>query len=98
MCLASYVVIFFLMIRRPPRSTLFPYATLFRSRPARLAPLGGRALRVGGRGARRGLHDQRPRLPAPRQPRVRPPATSGQIGRAHVLTPVTLISRMPSFS
>src|SRR5256886_17662744 len=25
------VVIFFLMIRRPPRSTLFPYTTLFRS-------------------------------------------------------------------
>src|SRR3712207_3448610 len=25
---------FFLMIRRPPRSTLFPYTTLFRSRPA----------------------------------------------------------------
>src|SRR3712207_8124503 len=24
-------VIFFLMIRRPPRSTLFPYTTLFRS-------------------------------------------------------------------
>src|SRR3712207_7270251 len=32
---------FFLMIRRPPRSTLFPYTTLFRSaprRPARAAP------------------------------------------------------------
>src|SRR5256885_3417679 len=28
---------FFLMIRRPPRSTLFPYTTLFRSEPARLA-------------------------------------------------------------
>src|SRR2546430_9180210 len=27
------------MIRRPPRSTLFPYTTLFRSRPTRL-PLG----------------------------------------------------------
>src|SRR3712207_9070653 len=27
----SYVF-FFLMIRRPPRSTLFPYTTLFRSR------------------------------------------------------------------
>src|SRR6266581_8991312 len=27
---------FFLMIRRPPRSTLFPYTTLFRSRPGRL--------------------------------------------------------------
>src|SRR2546421_5416437 len=25
---------FFLMIRRPPRSTLFPYTTLFRSFPA----------------------------------------------------------------
>src|SRR5258708_13086939 len=27
-------VFFFLMIRRPPRSTLFPYTTLFRSHPA----------------------------------------------------------------
>src|SRR5260370_295662 len=27
--------LFFLMIRRPPRSTLFPYPTLFRSPPAR---------------------------------------------------------------
>src|SRR5258708_31874237 len=26
-----YVLFFFLMIRRPPRSTLFPYTTLFRS-------------------------------------------------------------------
>src|SRR3954462_16044269 len=29
---------FFLMIRRPPRSTLFPYTTLFRSRLARHEP------------------------------------------------------------
>src|SRR3712207_7873338 len=28
------VVFFFLMIRRPPRSTLFPYTTLFRSVPS----------------------------------------------------------------
>src|SRR6266511_5717503 len=28
---------FFLMIRRPPRSTLFPYTTLFRSRSRRWA-------------------------------------------------------------
>src|SRR5689334_19848472 len=28
---AGYHTIFFLMIRRPPRSTLFPYTTLFRS-------------------------------------------------------------------
>src|SRR5258708_29646515 len=27
------MLFFFLMIRRPPRSTLFPYTTLFRSQP-----------------------------------------------------------------
>src|SRR3712207_3083688 len=27
------MIVFFLMIRRPPRSTLFPYTTLFRSKP-----------------------------------------------------------------
>src|SRR3712207_7104854 len=37
------LLIFFLMIRRPPRSTLFPYTTLFRSG---LAPV-ARAARVG---------------------------------------------------
>src|SRR2546429_424851 len=36
-CLPSCIIVrvasfFFLMIRRPPRSTLFPYTTLFRSR------------------------------------------------------------------
>src|SRR5258707_10528794 len=38
--MASFGVFFFLMIRRPPRSTLFPYTTLFRSqvhRPLRPA-------------------------------------------------------------
>src|SRR3712207_8424272 len=29
------LLFFFLMIRRPPRSTLFPYTTLFRSRTGR---------------------------------------------------------------
>src|SRR5256885_16602554 len=29
--ISTEVVFFFLMIRRPPRSTLFPYTTLFRS-------------------------------------------------------------------
>src|SRR2546427_2241075 len=57
---------FFLMIRRPPRSTLFPYTTLFRSRlprvrdregallPKKGAPGPGRRARSGGhrRGAR----------------------------------------------
>src|SRR5437660_3088783 len=39
-CVMTYhhlVLFFFLMIRRPPRSTLFPYTTLFRSRRSRQA-------------------------------------------------------------
>src|SRR2546429_3575312 len=31
-CRVAWLFFFFLMIRRPPRSTLFPYTTLFRSR------------------------------------------------------------------
>src|SRR2546430_11542685 len=42
----SRLTFFFLMIRRPPRSTLFPYTTLFRS-PVRV----GRFLRPGDRRA-----------------------------------------------
>src|ERR1043166_8403850 len=69
----SYAVFFFLMIRRPPRSTLFPYTTLFRShRLSRLAARlvsGHRLRRAPGPGAQadagdaRGPHLQhRPRL------------------------------------
>src|SRR5256884_8413395 len=32
-------IFFFLMIRRPPRSTLFPYTTLFRSRRKRASKI-----------------------------------------------------------
>src|SRR6476620_12056366 len=41
-----FLFFFFLMIRRPPRSTLFPYTTLFRSRGRRSAlhPAAGREL------------------------------------------------------
>src|SRR3712207_7954840 len=42
--------IFFLMIRRPPRSTLFPYTTLFRSDELHGPPGGRRAV---GRAAHR---------------------------------------------
>src|SRR2546422_5760286 len=50
------------MIRRPPRSTLFPYTTLFRSLGAdgwllfdfrSVNPVAGRVLAVGGMGTRR---------------------------------------------
>src|SRR3712207_6918381 len=56
------------MIRRPPRSTLFPYTTLFRSRSAghRGAGLGARGLprrdavvRDDGRGRRQGRQDRK---------------------------------------
>src|SRR5215471_20050621 len=33
-----FLFFFFLMIRRPPRSTLFPYTTLFRSRTTTSCP------------------------------------------------------------
>src|SRR5690242_21306470 len=42
-CLLSFsFFFFFLMIRRPPRSTLFPYTTLFRSRCVRDRHAAGR--------------------------------------------------------
>src|SRR3712207_6866132 len=57
------------MIRRPPRSTLFPYTTLFRSR---------RAGRVGGpRGAAHG----RARRVAPRGRRARVPGRGDLVAR-----------------
>src|SRR3712207_7219607 len=65
--MSSYIILFFfLMIRRPPRSTLFPYTTLFRS-PARqraddrLGPGLGRLLggRADGDGAADAGRDER---------------------------------------
>src|SRR5438094_10120210 len=46
---SCYLFFFFLMIRRPPRSTLFPYTTLFRSGGRGPADRAGR----GDRGAAR---------------------------------------------
>src|SRR3712207_8372851 len=60
------------MIRRPPRSTLFPYTTLFRSRRQRafLRPGGGRAP-----GRRRG--EALPPAAGPARRRARGPARRG---------------------
>src|SRR2546421_2292780 len=62
-------IFFFLMIRRPPRSTLFPYTTLFRSGAA--GTEGGGNDRAAGRrrgpllhAAVGGLHTSRPHLAA----------------------------------
>src|SRR3712207_8763283 len=93
---------FFLMIRRPPRSTLFPYTTLFRSlvervgifalldiatRPGHQGDVGVLLVAaVAGGVVRGGLDQQRACWGGPGE----------KIGRAHVLTPVTPISPMPS--
>src|SRR5688572_33240976 len=51
-CIPHVFFYFFLTIRRPPRSTLFPYTTLFRSgrchRRDRSRPAGGSLLRERG--------------------------------------------------
>src|SRR5204863_10166949 len=53
----SCLFLFFLMIRRPPRSTLFPYTTLFRSRGGHAQARPPRARRQGADG---GLRRRRP--------------------------------------
>src|SRR3712207_8526199 len=67
-----FYIFFFLMIRRPPRSTLFPYTTLFRSRarhrrrpPTTGHEHRGRSSRLGGSSCTR-TTDARP---GPRSPR-----------------------------
>src|SRR6266550_5081020 len=47
-----FLFFFFLMIRRPPRSTLFPYTTLFRSLDAVMQIAFARGLRLLERGFR----------------------------------------------
>src|SRR5258708_31723582 len=64
------------MIRRPPRSTLFPYTTLFRSGANRRAMVDNRLVREGGER----------RIPRARRPREREPQPAqhlGGAGRAH---------------
>src|SRR3712207_7437713 len=53
------------MIRRPPRSTLFPYTTLFRSAPRALVL--ARGLRVRHRQRPQGRREGRPELRGPRR-------------------------------
>src|SRR2546426_11520189 len=54
LCELDAFFFFFLMIRRPPRSTLFPYTTLFRSHDDRAARGRDAARDAGAEGARRG--------------------------------------------
>src|SRR5260370_40477056 len=72
---------FFLMIRRPPRSTLFPYTTLFRSCCFIGIPSGGGAqadLRNGRRRAAAGLGE------SARSKSLRPPGSVGAVSAVDV--------------
>src|SRR5215471_19878123 len=69
------VLFFFLMIRRPPRSTLFPYTTLFRPVHPRAVP--------GRPGRHRGLREARGRA-IPRQRPVDGDRKSTRLNSSHV--------------
>src|SRR3712207_9137874 len=102
------------MIRRPPRSTLFPYTTLFRSGPGG-AKDGTLSCMVGGEAAAFAAAGPVLRAVGRTLTHLGPPgagqvckagnqlvisatmqAVAEGIGRAHVWTPVTPISRIPS--
>src|SRR2546429_9137684 len=96
------IFFFFLMIRRPPRSTLFPYTTLFRSRVL-FRPDTCLAVRPGEDAARPDLAGRAPdsdqqvhRQHGELVEQEEHEEVEGEIGRAHVRTPVTATSRMPS--
>src|SRR3712207_8930114 len=77
------LVFFFLMIRRPPRSTLFPYTTLFRSlhRPALRAA--ARHLRHRPPRPRQDLLRQLAALPLPQGLRQRQDRKSTRLNSSH---------------
>src|SRR5258708_30792048 len=94
---------FFLMIRRPPRSTLFPYTTLFRSSAPALLH-GGSATRSGPPGRDRPLHrlvalfphlgDERD-LPAHlRKPRLGRPVDRSEDHTSELQSPDHLVCRL----
>src|SRR3712207_8576224 len=93
------------MIRRPPRSTLFPYTTLFRSHDNVLDVLGETVGTADGRIAPAAgvtgfalpfRHPDPASFHRLRQYPWHAVLGISEIGRAHVCTPVTPISRMPS--
>src|SRR5256885_12097419 len=90
------------MIRRPPRSTLFPYTTLFRSRSRRVAPGSdrhGAALcgagdeRAARRLSRHGAHARVRRAEAAREP-TRSFGTRSEEHTSELQSPCNLVCRL----
>src|SRR5438876_5820632 len=78
-------IIFFLMLRRPPRSTLFPYTTLFRSLHCDARAAGGNA---------RGVRRARPRQRYARARRPRPSPSRSEEHTSELQSPVHLVCRL----
>src|SRR5690606_41798627 len=76
-CFFTLLYFFFLMIRRPPRSTLFPYTTLFRSEIRKLSEV-----RSGP--PSRNLAPSRPSRAPVRSPRRRSDRKSTRLNSSHV--------------
>src|SRR5690349_24099825 len=73
------------MIRRPPRSTIFPYTTLFRSPRRRGCTRDGRTRRRRGAGASRAARDRGPeRTPAVCRGKHAPDRKSTRLNSSHV--------------
>src|SRR5688572_31909349 len=71
------------MIRRPPRSTLFPYTTLFRSRPAEVEPSGVTSMSI----------PVTARDPARNPSPARSPLAPVRVGTRSAPVPVTMVER-----
>src|SRR5258708_12376969 len=79
---------FFLMIRRPPRSTLFPYTTLFRSRVPR------RVRRRCYEGSPDRIHGNRSRCPPLRLRSLRRGASRSEEHTSELQSPDHLVCRL----
>src|SRR3712207_7622392 len=91
-----HMIFFFLMIRRPPRSTLFPYTTLFRSGRLEHRHLRSRGRRGAGARARR----HRPAAVPPGGPGAGEIGKSTRLNSSHanISYAVFCLKKKPHFS
>src|SRR5256885_9232411 len=103
-CSLALLLFFFLMIRRPPRSTLFPYTTLFRS-PTSTGQRRPRASAPVPRGPRRRSEEHTSELQSPcnlvcrllleKKKRTTPWSTAPLTGPSSTTTPTPSASPHP---
>src|SRR5437763_11123660 len=86
----SFLLIFFFMIPRPPRSTLFPYTTLFRSGRRQRVAQAGRPRRL----SRGGRVPRRIRLPRWQQRRARLVRRRSEEHTSELQSPMYLVCRL----